>query len=131
MVYGLGLTDSGMTFDFGHYVADHESIRLLKPITKGIDVNEKTLCTDLMNQVGIGGQYISSKYTLKNMRSFPQSKTQVRETRGIWEKKGGESMVDRSRKMAKEILATHIPTPLPQEQAEAIRNIVEAYDKRF
>ena len=131
MIYGLGLTDSGMTFDFGQYVADHEAVRLLKPIVKGIEVNEKTLCTDLINQVGIGNEYISSRHTLKNMRSFPSSKMQVRESRAIWLSNGGESMAQKATNFAKEILAKHVPTPLPEEQATAIREIVRSYEESF
>lgn len=128
MIYGLGLTDSGMTFDFGQYVADHEAIRLLKPITKGIEVNAKTLCVDLMEKVGVGGEYISARHTCKHMRSFPQSKLQVRDSRKTWLDKGGVSMVAGGNALAKEILAKHVPTPLPEEQSTAIRAIVEAFD---
>ncbi len=131
MIYGLGLTDSGMTFDFGQYVADHETIRLLKPIAKGIEVNAKTLCVDLMKQVGVGGEYLSTKHTCKQMRSFAQSKMQVRDSRKTWLDKGGVSMMDNANARAKEILATHVPTPLPEEQSIAIGEIVAAFDLKY
>lgn len=48
MIYGLGMLESGITFDFGQLVLDSEFARMIKHTVKGIPVDDGTLAGDLV-----------------------------------------------------------------------------------
>ena len=72
MIYGLGMMESGITFDFGQLVMDAEFACMIKHTVKGICVNDETLAVDVINEIGPAGNFLVHQHTLEHMRSQSQ-----------------------------------------------------------
>ena len=88
MIYGLGMLESGITFDYGQLVLDCEFARMIKHTVQGIDVNDETLALDTVKETGPGGDYLMNPHTFKWMRSQSRAEVIDRKMRGAWEKAG-------------------------------------------
>ena len=125
LIYGLGLLESGVTFDYGQLVMDNEFAQMIKHVVNGIPVNEDTLAVDIIGRVGSQGQFITEKHTFENMKKMSQPNLIDRRVRDKWESAGGQTMHEKAMDKAREILKTHKPTPLSDEVRSQMRSIVE------
>ena len=124
MIYGLGMLESGITFDFGQLVLDAEFARMIKHVVQGVPVNDETLAVNVIKTVGPFGDFLTQKHTMKHMRSQSHPLFIDRTMRETWEKKGSLSVHEKAVNKVKHILETHQPDPLPQEVLDKIRAIV-------
>jgi trimethylamine--corrinoid protein Co-methyltransferase len=131
MIYGLGMVESGITFDFGQLVLDAEMARMIKHVVNGVPVDDETLAVNVSREVGPFGDFLCHKHTLRRMRSQSQPEFMDRTTREAWEKKGSQDVYQKAIEKVKHILATHQPEPLPQEVQNKIRSIVEETEKEM
>ena len=131
MMYGMGMLESGITFDYGQLVLDCENARMIKHTIQGIPVSDETLALDAIKEIGPGGHFLMHKTTLKGMRS--QSKPEIidRKSREIWEKAGSTSAYDRAIAKARWIMENHTLPPKPQDVLDKIRSIVEETEKEM
>lgn len=125
------MLELGQTFSFEQLLIDNEIISMCKRVTRGIGVNDETLATDLIKEVGIGGNFLSKKHTLKWMdmeQSFPMLLN--REMRGSWEKKTGKrDLAYLANKKCKEILETHKVLPIDRDILRSMETICDEADK--
>ncbi len=131
MIYGLGMLESGITFDFGQLVLDCEFARMIKHTVQGIQVNDDTLALDVIKETGPGGHYLMHEHTLKGMRSQSRAELLDRQTREVWEKAGATSAYERAVAKAKWILENHTPDPLPDDVLDKIRAIIVDTEKEM
>jgi len=130
LIYGLGMIEMGMTIDFGQLVMDNEFARMIKFLLNGIPVNNETLATDAIHEIGIGKDFLGHISTLNNMNSQSQPKLIDRQMRGRWNAAGGTDIYQRALEKARHILQNHKPDPLPDDVLAAMRTIVtEAEDE--
>ena len=128
MIYGLGMLESGITFDYGQLVLDCEFARMIKFTVQGIPVNDETLAVDAIKEIGPGRDFLMHPTTIKHMREQSRPEIIDRRMRGVWEAAGATSAYERALEKARWILANHQPDPLPDEVLIAIRNIVKQTD---
>jgi len=131
MIYGLGMLESGITFDFGQLVLDCEFARMIKHTVQGFRVNDETLALDVIKEIGPGGHYLMHEHTLQGMRSQSQPELIDRQTREVWEKAGATTAYERATVKAKWILENHTPDPLPDDILDKIRAIVDDTEKEM
>ena len=124
MIYGPGMLESGITFDFGQLVLDCEFIRMIKHTLGGVPVTDETLAVDPIKAVGIGGDHLMQPLTLAHMKSQSKPELIDRKMRAVWEKNGATTAYDRAMEKVRYNLETHQPAPLPAGVREQIRNIV-------
>jgi len=125
MMYGLGMIESGITFDFAQLVLDCEMARMIKHTIQGIPVNDDTLALDVIKEVGPFGEFLTHKHTFDGMRNQSRSEFIDRRTRDVWKTAGAIGSYDRAMEKARYILENHTPQPLPDEILAKIRSIVE------
>ncbi len=125
MIYGLGMLESGITFDYGQLVLDCEFARMIKFTVQGIAVNEETLAVDAIKEIGPGRDFLMHPTTFKGMRQQSRPELIDRRMRGVWESAGATSAYDRALEKARWILVNHRPDPLPDQVLKTIRTIVE------
>lgn len=67
---GIGLLDNGAAFSPAQAMLDLDMNRALYGFGQGVQVNDETLCTDLINRLAFceGDAYISSEHTLAHFR---------------------------------------------------------------
>jgi trimethylamine--corrinoid protein Co-methyltransferase len=125
LIYGLGMIEMGMTIDYGQLVMDNEFARMIKYTVQGIPVNDETLAVDVINEVGIGKDFLSHDSTYKHMRSQSNPELIDRKMRVDWVKEGSTDIYQRAMEKARFILENHKPDPLPEDVLSTIRSIVE------
>ncbi len=131
MIYGPGMLESGITFDFGQLVLDCEFARMIKHTVMGIPVNDETLALDPIKEVGPGGDFLMHKHTYSHMRGQSAPEIIDRRMRASWEKNGATNAYERALKKVQFILENHTPDPLPEEVLQKIRSIVVEAEKEL
>ena len=128
-IYGAGMIESGVTFDFGQLVMDNEFAKMIKHVVNGIPVDDETLAVEDIAGVGPFGDFLSLNATLKHMRELSQPDVLDRRVREDWEERGATDLAARTRAHALELIDTHEPLPLDADVAKQIRGIIAAADR--
>jgi trimethylamine--corrinoid protein Co-methyltransferase len=124
LIYGPGMLESGITFDFGQLVLDCEFARMIRHTIRGFAVDAESLAAEVIASVGPAGHFLSHAHTLKHMRT--QSRTELIDRRKMekWQAAGATDIYTRAAAKARHILETHRPEPLPDKVALKIRTII-------
>ena len=93
-------------------------------ITRGVEVNEKTLSFDNVRDVCLGGtgHYLGSEQTLEVMESeyiYPDFSD--RNSPVVWEQAGKPVLLERAVQKRDEILASHFPKHISDETDQKVR----------
>ena len=96
LIYGAGMIESGMTFDYGQMVMDADFIKMIKFAVGGIPVNDDTLSVELIKEVGQFKDYLAHENTYDHMRMYPQPRLMDRRMREDWEASGSKEYVYQS-----------------------------------
>ena len=126
LIYGAGMTESGVTFDYAQYVLDNDMARMIKHTVQGAPVNDETLDLQDIHAVGSFGDYMSLDSTLRHMRELSQPRFLDRRVREDWQATGARDAYGAAKEAAKQILEEHWPEPLPGEVADQIDAVVRA-----
>jgi trimethylamine--corrinoid protein Co-methyltransferase len=123
---GICGTDHGGSLPWLY--VDNELMAYVKRIARGFDVNDETLATSVVHEVGPGGDYLSQVHTVRHFRQeiWIPGPAWTRQMWEDWEGAGKESMGDRAWAEVQRILATHEPEPLDEALAREIDRIVES-----
>jgi trimethylamine--corrinoid protein Co-methyltransferase len=124
LIYGAGMTESGVTFDYAQYVLDNDIAGMVKKTVQGVPVNDQTLAVEDIAAVGPFGDFMSLDATLKHMRELSQPRFMDRRVREEWEAMGSVDAYTAAKEEAKRILEEHHPEPLPAEVAQQIESVV-------
>jgi trimethylamine---corrinoid protein Co-methyltransferase len=131
LIYGLGMLESGVTFDYGQLVMDDEFARMIKFAVGGVPVNDETLAVEDIAAVGAFGDFLSLDATYRHMREQSSPKLLDRRVREDWAASGSTDLYTRARAKANEILQSHHPEPLPAEVAAEVRAIVVGAEREL
>ena len=131
MIYGSGMLESGITFDYGQLILDCEFIRMIKHTILGVSVNDDTLAIDPIKEIGPGGDYLMHNHTFKYMKSQSTPELIDRKMRADWEKACSTDAYARALEKVRYILENHRPAPLSEEVLSTIRSIVVDTEKEM
>lgn len=115
LIYGLGMLDSGMTWDYAQAVMHNEMLRMVQRVVKGIEVSDEQFAFDVIQDVGPGGEFITHDHTLAHMRQQSQGELFDRSARDAWVASGSKSIVEEAYDRAAQIVEIHQPAPLPEK----------------
>jgi trimethylamine--corrinoid protein Co-methyltransferase len=91
---------------------------------RGIAVDEETLASDVIEQVGPGGSFLEELHTLRHFRAeLRDSRLANRLTAPAWTAAGSKDVLARAREMARDILAAPEERFLTDEQTRELRVI--------
>ena len=127
-----GMLETCLLSTFEQYVIDNEMLGMVARVLEGIRVTPETLSMDAIREVGPRGNFMGLRHTLNHIRSehyLPQLFD--RSTVETWQKNGAKDIREIAREKAKEILATHIPEPLPQEVREELSAIIREAEETY
>ncbi len=123
-IFGLGMLESGITFDFLQAVLDNDIARMVKFAVKGVSVTEKFMALDEIKEAGHTGNFMMSPMTLEYMRSMPSNPdTFERNNRSRWESTGKVNAEDTAKEKLLDIFQNHKPEPISPSVAEDIRKL--------
>jgi trimethylamine---corrinoid protein Co-methyltransferase len=132
LIYGAGMLELGVTFDFAQLLMDNEIFKMVKKVIGGIEVSDEKMALDVIHEVGPGGQFVSHEHTYNNFRNEQsQSRLIDRNNRTGWLNSGGKSMTERAYEEANAILSSYKPEPLPESTIITLREIVEEAEKEY
>ena len=124
LIYGAGMTESGVTFDYAQYVLDNDMAKMVKHAVQGVPVSDETLDLTDIHAVGSFGDYLSLHSTLEHMRELSQPRFMDRRVREDWQAMGARDAYAAAGETARQILAEHRPEPLPSDVADEIDAVV-------
>ncbi len=131
LIYGLGMIESGMTFDFGQLVMDDEFAAMIKQCVGGIPVNDETLALDVIHEIGPFQDFLSHDHTRAHMRSTSQPALIDRRVRDEWAAMGSSTLHERALVKARAIIETHVPDALPDGVPEELAAIITAAEREL
>ena len=124
LIYGPGMLESGITFDFAQLVLDNEFVNMIKHTIKGITVDAESLAVDVIRAVGPFGNFLTQDHTLKYMRTHSQPEFIDRSRMEKWKASGANDCYRRAAEKTRIILESHKPEPLPEKTLVEIRSII-------
>jgi trimethylamine--corrinoid protein Co-methyltransferase len=129
LIYGAGMTESGVTFDPAQLVIDDEIARMVLFTLGGVKVDDDSLAIDDIHAVGPFQDFLSLDATMRHMREQSQPVLFDRRVREEWTGAGSVDAYEAARRRACEIIEGHRPLPVEPEVAEAMHDVVEAADR--
>ncbi|MBN1179004.1 MAG: trimethylamine methyltransferase family protein [Anaerolineae bacterium] len=125
LVHDVGFLDCADIGSLEMLVMTDEIIAMTRRVMRGIDVSDDTLMLDLIDRVGPGGEFMSTKETARRCRAEIWTPTLMdRDPWVTWDAAGGLTMGERIRARVREILAAHQSPVLPDGVAEHIDRIL-------
>lgn len=131
LIYGLGMLESGLTWDYAQLVMQNEFVKMIHKAVEGITVNDDTIAMDVIQSVGPGGEFISHEHTFLHMRELSQGQLIDRRSRDGWKALGGKSIVEKAYEKAQDILENYKPEPLPEKVQSVLKSIVEEAEEEI
>lgn len=131
-VHDTGLMDHATMISPELIVLMNEIIDMVRVLTGGIEISDRTLALNMIDSVGPGGSYIAEDHTLEHFRSFwvPRVLDRSRLTPDL----EGESIKhceDLLNEKTRKILDTHIPQPLSDDIVREIKKVERSWFKEL
>jgi trimethylamine--corrinoid protein Co-methyltransferase len=118
-----GLLNFTMTASYEQYVIDNEILGMIERTLSGIEVDADHLATEVIREVGPGGNYMIHEHTVRFLRSeFYQPRVSEREHLDQWRAKGALDARQRANRIAREILSKNPRNYLPNKVDREILN---------
>ncbi len=118
--------DMDIVVDFADPVFCNEAMGQVRRVARGIEVDEKTLVRDLLDEVGHGGDFLSTIHTAENFKDeFWLPEITERRMWEDWEEDGALDMEERALAQAKELLTKDTGPSLERDVQERIKKIAE------
>jgi trimethylamine--corrinoid protein Co-methyltransferase len=130
LIYGAGMTESGVTFDYAQYVLDNEIATMVKHTVAGIPVNDANLGVEDIHAVGSHGHYLGRQTTRQRARELSRPKLMDRRGREGWEAAGSVDAYAAAKAEAKRILEEYYPPELPSDVADEVQAILHEVERR-
>ncbi|MBE9544454.1 MAG: trimethylamine methyltransferase family protein [Proteobacteria bacterium] len=125
LIYGPGMLESGITFDYAQLVLDSEFIRMIKHVIRGFAVDGESLAVDVIKSVGTSGDFISQRHTLQHMQDHSQPEFMDRSRMEKWQATGARDSYQRALEKTRDILQNHRPEPLPEKVLAELKSIIK------
>ena len=131
LCHDVGYTESGITGSILQTVMMDEAIGYSRRITRGIEVNEDTLATDPIHNVGPNGHFLYEEHTHRYFKTeFWYPNLCDRHNYEEWEEAGKTRMRDRVIERTRDILSSHQPSAIKPQTQTAIKEVLEAAEDR-
>lgn len=130
LVHDIGYIESGLTCSYEMVVMGDEIISFVRRLLGGIDLRPETLALDVIDAVGPGGEYLSTDHTADHFRSVWYPRLFNRQDYHAWTEAGQPTAIEAARDLARQVIAGHKPSPLPETTLAEVTAIVAEADVR-
>lgn len=128
MMNGCGLLNGSKILSYPHMIMETEIYRIVQKVAGGVVVDDDTLAVDLIARVGPNGTYLAEKHTRQHMKDIWRPTVWDRTSYDVWVAGGRRGALERATEIADDILANHIPEPLPDDVVAELARIVARAD---
>jgi len=126
LIHDLGYIGVGLTFSLEYLVLCNEGVGAAKFMTRGVEVNPRTLALDVIEKVGPGGHFLTEQHTLDHFKSEMHfTRLFNRSAYDNWQATGSKTFGEHANNLLKEILQWHEVPGLDPQLEEEIRAIAE------
>jgi len=130
-IYGAGMIELGMAFDFAQLIMDAEFEKMILRGMRGFEINEEEMALDVIKKVGTG-EFVSEEHTRSNFKKIQSNATVIdRQARDAWLASGGKDITTRAYEKAIDIIENYEPVPLADDAKAYIRKTIEEYEKEL
>jgi trimethylamine--corrinoid protein Co-methyltransferase len=124
LIYGPGMLESGITFDFAQLVLDNEFAGMIKQVVRGFPVDDESLAVEVIKAVGPSKDFLGERHTLEHMQIHSQPEFLDRNRMETWQAAGAVDSYTKVAEKARYLLQNHKPQPLPDKVAAEIQSII-------
>lgn len=71
IIHGAGIMEGYSSMCYEKFIVDLEIIGMVKRYISGVKVNEQTLAVDVIHEVGVAGEFLTSEHTVEHCRKEP------------------------------------------------------------
>jgi len=127
LTHDIGFMDAGLTGSLSSLVMCDELIGMARRFMRGFRVDDECLAKEVIQEVGIGGNYLAEEHTLEHFRDeFWVPKLFDRRPYEAWENDGGKDLKSRCDDKVREILAKRQVPPLADDVLIKLDSLIEA-----
>jgi len=121
--HAAGMLESMLTVAPEQFVIDDEIIGMSCKVLKGIETDAEHLALEVIDQVGPGGNFMTTPHTMKFLRKefFTGNGVSDRNNRDKWEKDGSKDARTRAREIAKKIVSQEETSYISEDVDREIR----------
>jgi len=124
LIYGPGMLESGITFDFAQLVLDNEFVGMIKHVVRGFPVDDESLAVEVIKTVGPSKDFLGERHTLEHMQIHSQPEFLDRNRMETWQAAGAVDSYAKAAEKARYLLQNHTPEPLPDKVVAEIQSII-------
>ena len=124
----IGSRDDSLASSIWDIILDAETLKYAKLYCKELEVNEKTLALNVIDEVGPRGEYVSHKHTTKNFRK-EITLTSVHDSFLFQEPR--VDFIDLAMEKANHILDNHVVMPLEDGLVRELDSLMAAARREF
>ena len=124
-----GICTCGALYESMSYeqlVIDNEMAGMVRHYLKGLDITDETIALDVMEEMGIGANFLESDFVAEHCREvYWQPKLFNRKRYSEWVVQNGKDTMENAHDMVQKILAEHHPKVLTDDQLREMDEIVD------
>jgi len=128
MIYGVGMIDSALTWDYASALMQNEMLDMVLQVVNGIQVSEANIAYDVLKEVGPAGEFITHKHTFDNFKRMSSPKLMNRMTREGWEAAGSPDIVEKAYEKSLEILKNQKIEPRSEDVVKELDSIYAEFE---
>ncbi len=129
MIYGVGMLDSALTWDYASAYLQNEFIEMVLRVVNGIAVSEESLAMDVIKDVGPAGEFITHAHTFQNFRKLSHPELMNRKSRESWEASGSPDIVELAYEKSQHILDNYKPPPRSESVQKELDRIYNEFEE--
>lgn len=129
-VFGSGLLELGMSFSLEELVLRNEMIAMERRVLKGIEVDAESLSYEAIQEVGVGGNFITRPETMSGLCEIRGSDLFNKSMYDEWQADGRDAL-ERAHAKVQDILANHTCTPIENHAREEINRIISKAEENL
>ncbi len=128
MIYGVGMLDSTLTWDYASALLQNEFIEMVLRVVNGIQVSDETFAMDVIREVGPAGEFITHQHTYDNFKKLSNPKLMNRDNRESWEAAGSQDIAELAYEKSLDIIENYKPEPRPDKVQKELDGIYAEYE---
>ena len=128
---GLGIAGCDQGASVPQLILDNEILGYVRKVARGLTVDDETLAYEVIQRVGIGGNYLSDRHTVDHVRERWIPDLSDRKGWEIWDREGGQTMLDRAHAEQDRILREHQPDWLDEVTQRELDLIIAAAEREI
>ncbi len=127
---GIPGADQGESLE--QLVIDNEWLDFYNYILQGFDINEESMAVDIIERIGIGGNFMAEEHTVEHMRdNYWKSSIFTRLNWDNWKSSGARDILDNAHEFVNSVLSreSSMEPKIEQEKFDEINYIYQCAEK--